>query len=82
MIEKLLQIKLQEFFCIKELGYFFPNNLLTIKRIIANIAITIKIPTPIPALNIPSTREHPVSDNTTVNSSNSLIVLFCIISII
>ena len=39
-------------------SYFLPKSLLIAKITIAIIATTIKIPTPIPALNIPSIAEQ------------------------
>ena len=43
------------------------------------MAITTKIPAPIPTLKIPSTTEQPESENNIDKINNSLINLFCII---
>ena len=60
--------------------YFFPPILLIIKMTIAIIATTIKIPTPIPALNIPSTIEQLVIDINIIRSITILVILSCMIS--
>jgi hypothetical protein len=63
---KLFKTPVGVFFCKNWL--FLSKYLLTIKRIIAYCDYY-KNTYPIPALNIPSTTEHPVSDNTTVNTA-------------
>lgn len=45
-------------------------------------AITIKIPTPTPALNIPSITEQLVNEISIVKSINNLVVCFCMIFLI
>ena len=45
----------------------------------ASTAITIKMPTPIPALNIPSIIEQLVNDSNTTKSINNLVSFFCMI---
>ncbi len=45
----------------------------------ASTAITIKIPTPTPALNIPSIIEQLVNDSNTTKSINNLVSFFCMI---
>lgn len=42
-------------------------------------AITIKIPTPIPALNIPSITEQLVNEISTIKSINNLVISFFMI---
>lgn len=46
----------------------------------ANTATTIKIPTPTPALNIPSIIEQLVNDTNTTKSITILVSFFCMIS--
>jgi len=60
---------------------FFPKILLIIKMIMAIIATTIKIPKPIPALNIPSIIEQLENDINTIKSIKILVSLFCMISL-
>ena len=45
----------------------------------ASTAITIKMPTPIPALNMPSIIEQLVNDSNTTKSINNLVSFFCMI---
>ncbi len=47
--------------------------------IIAIMATTINIPTPIPALNIPSITEQLENDNKTTKSINIRVICFCMI---
>ena len=47
--------------------------------IIASTAITIKIPTPIPALNIPSIMEQLVNESSTTKSISNLVSFFCMV---
>lgn len=56
--------------------YFLPKILLMIKIIIAITATTIKMPTPTPALNIPSIIEQLENDINTIKSINNLVSLF------
>jgi hypothetical protein len=58
-------------------NYFLPKTLLIIRMIIAIIATTIKIPTPTPALNIPSITEQLVNEINTMKSINNLVIFFC-----
>ena len=51
-----------------------------IKIIIAIIATTIKIPTPIPALKIPSITEQLENENNTTKSIKIRVICFCMIS--
>ena len=60
---------------------FLLKILLTINAIIASTAMTIKIPTPTPALNIPSIIEQLVNDTNTTKSINILVSFFCMIFI-
>jgi len=53
-----------------------------IKTTMAITAITIKIPTPTPALNIPSITEQLVNEISIVKSINNLVVCFCMIFLI
>lgn len=62
-------------------NYFFPPILLIINIITAIIAITIKIPTPIPALKIPSTTSQLENEINTIISINILVNLLCMISV-
>jgi hypothetical protein len=66
-MKKLLNM-IQEFF----LCYFLPKILLTINNMIARIATTINIPTPIPALNIPPISSQLVNENNTTKSNTIL----------
>lgn len=50
-----------------------------IKTTMAITAITIKIPTPIPALNIPSITEQLVNEISTIKSINNLVISFFMI---
>jgi hypothetical protein len=59
--------------------YFLPKILLIIKATIAITAITIKMPTPIPALNIPSTTEQLVNESNIIKSIINLVISFCMI---
>lgn len=43
------------------------------------MATTIKIPTPIPALNIPSTTEQLENEINTIKSINKRVICFCMI---
>ena len=45
----------------------------------ASTAITIKMPTPIPALNMPSIIEQLVNYSNTTKSINNLVSFFCMI---
>lgn len=47
--------------------------------IIARIAITIKMPTPIPALKIPSIMEQLVNESSTTKSISNLVSFFCMV---
>ncbi len=47
--------------------------------IIAITTTTINIPTPTPALNIPSIIEQLENDINTIKSINNLVILFCMI---
>lgn len=67
------------FFC-AVICYFFPRILLITKMTITTITTTIKIPTPIPALNIPSITEQLVNEINTIKSIAILVSLFCMIS--
>jgi hypothetical protein len=58
-------------------NYFLPKTLLIISTTMAIIATTIKIPTPTPALNIPSITEQLVNEINTINSINNLVIFFC-----
>ena len=60
--------------------YFLPKILLIIKIITAIIATTIKIPTPIPALKIPSITEQLENENNTTKSIKIRVICFCMIS--
>ncbi|WP_218043845.1 hypothetical protein, partial [Flavobacterium gawalongense] len=74
-----------DFFCLIEILnrlstiYFLSKILLMIKTITAITAITIKIPTPIPALNIPSITEQLVNEISTIKRTNNLVIFFCMI---
>jgi hypothetical protein len=74
-----------DFFCLIEIlnrlstVYFLPKILLMIKTTMAITAITIKIPTPIPALNIPSITEQLVNEISIIKSINNLVISFCMI---
>jgi len=57
--------------------YFLPKTLLIIRTTIAIIATTIKIPTPTPALNIPSITEQLVNEINTIKSINNRVIFFC-----
>lgn len=61
-------------------NYFFPLILLIKKITIAMMARTIKMPTPTPALKIPSIRSQLVSVSVTANRTNRFLTLFVIIS--
>lgn len=58
---------------------FFPVILLITKIMIATITTTMIIPTPIPALNIPSITEQLVNDINTIKSITILVSLFFMI---
>ena len=60
--------------------YLLPKILLIIKIITAIIATTIKIPTPIPALKIPSITEQLENENNTTKSIKIRVICFCMIS--
>ena len=60
--------------------YFLPKILLIIKIITAIIATTIKTPTPIPALKIPSITEQLENENNTTKSIKIRVICFCMIS--
>ena len=60
-------------------GFYFLKTLLIIKTITAITAITIKMPTPIPALNIPSIIEQLENEISTIKSINNLVNFFCMI---
>ena len=47
------------------------------KATIATIRTTKKMPTPTPALNIPSITEQLVNEINTINSINNLVIFFC-----
>lgn len=59
--------------------YFLPKSLLIAKITMAIIATTIKIPTPIPALNIPSITEQLENEINTIKSIKSRVKCFCMI---
>ena len=59
--------------------YFLPKSLLTRKSITAITATTIKIPTPIPALNMPPITSQLVNENNTTISSSVLVKIFFMI---
>jgi hypothetical protein len=59
--------------------YFLPKILLIIKTTMAITTITIKIPTPIPALNIPSIMEQLVNEISTIKRTNNRVISFFMI---
>jgi hypothetical protein len=59
--------------------HHFLKILLTINNIMAMTAITIKIPTPIPALNIPPMTSQLFIVKRMVKAINNFVILFCII---
>ena len=60
--------------------YLRPVNLLMINMITAMTAMTINIPTPIPALKIPSTSSQLVAVNNMNKSNNGFKILLFMIS--
>jgi len=64
------------FFNIQFDFYLLPENLLMINIMTAITAITIKIPTPIPALKIPSTSSQLVAVNKIIKSNNGFKILW------
>jgi len=61
------------------LSYFRPKNLLIIKTIIAITATTKNIPTPTPALNMPSITEQLENDNSIIKRTIIRVICFCMI---
>lgn len=61
-------------------AYFLPKILLIIKISMASTATTINIPTPTPALNIPSIIEQLENDINTIKSINKRVNFFCMIN--
>jgi hypothetical protein len=59
--------------------FYFLKNLAKIQITIAMIKITIKIPTPIPALKMSPTNSQLVNENSITNTINNLSILFCMI---
>lgn len=52
-----------------------------INMITAMTAMTIKMPTPIPALKMPSTSSQLVAVNKIINSNSGFKILFCMVSV-
>lgn len=68
-------------FLSKPILYFLPPILLIIKIITAIMAMTMKIPTPIPALKIPSMTSQLVAVSRIKKRSDNLRILFCMVSV-
>lgn len=62
--------------------YLLPVNLLMINIITAITAMTMKIPTPIPALKMPSTSSQLVAVNKIIKSNSDLIVLWYMVFLV
>lgn len=62
------------------LRYFRPKSLLIMKTRIAITATTKNIPTPTPALNMPSITEQLENDNSTITRTNIRVICFCMIT--